>query len=113
MCLGYMAYLWMLCQTEVLSSFLRSEEPSALFGATANLSSGFHLQTNGQTEQTNQDLEAALSRICARNQSSSSPELAWVEYAHNFLTSSAPGMSPFECSLGYQPPLFPVEEAEV
>lgn len=28
------------------------------------------------------------------------------------MTSSATGMSPFECSLGYQPPMFPQQEAE-
>ena len=37
----------------------------------------------------------------------------WVEYARNTLPSAATGLSPFECSLGYQPPLFPDQEAEV
>ncbi|KAL2095577.1 hypothetical protein ACEWY4_007725 [Coilia grayii] len=38
--------------------------------------------------------------------------LVWVEYAHNFLTCSATGMSPFQCVYGYQPPLFPSQEGE-
>ncbi|XP_078798004.1 uncharacterized protein LOC101158741 isoform X1 [Oryzias latipes] len=85
----------------------------AAFGPSASLSSGFHPQTNGQAERTNQDLEVALRCVCSRHQSSWSTLLPWVEYAHNALTSSASGMSPFEGSLGYQPPLFPEQEREV
>lgn len=82
-------------------------------GASVSLSSGFHPQTNGQTERANQDLEAALRCMSARNPSNWSVHLPWIEYAHNSLTSTATGMTPFECSLGYLPPLFPAQEAEV
>lgn len=39
--------------------------------------------------------------------------MPWIEYAHNSLVSSATGMSPFEASLGYQPPLFPAQSEEL
>lgn len=68
-------------------------------GATASLSSGYHPQMNGQTERANQDPESALRCVTAHNPSFWSMHLPWVEYAHNALTSTAIGMSPFMASL--------------
>ena len=82
-------------------------------GASVSLSSGYHPQTNGQTERANQDLETALRCVTARHPSSWSSHLTWVEYAHNSLTSSATGMTPFTIMNGFQPPLFPSQEEDV
>ncbi len=84
-----------------------------LLGATVSLSSGYHPQSNGQTERANQDLERMLRCLVSQNPSSWSQQLSWVEYAHNSLPVSATGLSPFEGSLGYQPPVFPSTESEV
>uniref|UniRef100_A0A3P9M8J2 Integrase catalytic domain-containing protein n=1 Tax=Oryzias latipes TaxID=8090 RepID=A0A3P9M8J2_ORYLA len=93
--------------SQVWKAFCRS------IGATVSLSSGFHPQTNGQAERANQDLETALRCVAEAHPSSWSDHLDWVEYSHNSLVSSATGLSPFECSLGFQPPLFPAQEEEV
>ncbi|KAK7887001.1 hypothetical protein WMY93_026622 [Mugilogobius chulae] len=82
-------------------------------GASASLSSGYHPQTNGQTERANQDLEAALRCVTAHHPASWSIYLPWIEYAHNSLVSSATGMSPFMAANGFQPPLFPSQESSV
>ena len=81
-------------------------------GATASLLSGYHPETNGQAERANQALEATLRSMTTSNPASWSLHLPWVEYSLNTMVSSATGLSPFQCSLGYQPPLFPSQETE-
>ncbi|KAI3368621.1 hypothetical protein L3Q82_025631 [Scortum barcoo] len=54
---------------------------SSLLGATVSLSSGYHPESNGQTERLNQELETCLKCLVAQNQTTWSQHLTWVEYA--------------------------------
>ncbi len=56
-----------------------------LIGATASLSSGFHPESNGQTERINQNMETNLRCMAANNSSSCATYIMWAEYAHNTL----------------------------
>lgn len=89
------------------------KEFCSLIGATVSLTSGYHPESNGQTERLNQELETCLRCLVSQNPSSWSRHLTWVEYAHNTLPTTATGLTPFECVFGYQSPVFPETEKEV
>lgn len=84
-----------------------------LIGSSISLSSGYHPQSNGQTERVNQEVEKTLRCLAGDNHSSWTSHLVWVEFAHNTLHHSSINMSPFECVYGFPPLLFPGQEPQV
>ncbi|KAJ1201269.1 hypothetical protein NDU88_005082 [Pleurodeles waltl] len=71
------------------------------------LSSGFHPQTNGQTERLNQGLEQYLRCFCNSTQSNWNTYLPIAEFSYNNTVNSASKVTPFFCSYGYHPTSFP------
>ncbi len=72
-----------------------------------SLSSGFHPQSNGQTERLNQEVIQFLRSYCQQQPIEWSRYLFWAEYVQNSLVKPDTGITPFKCVLGFQPPLFP------
>ncbi|KAL0185666.1 hypothetical protein M9458_017336, partial [Cirrhinus mrigala] len=78
-----------------------------LLGVNVSLTSGYHPQANGQAERLNQELTRFLRSYCLDHQEDWSRYLFWAEYAQNSLFKPATNLTPFQCTLGFQPPLFP------
>lgn len=88
------------------------KEFCSLLGATVSLSSGFHPQTNGQSERLNQELETDFRITASQNPDTWSQKLVWVEFAHNSLPSASTGLSPFHIVHSHEPSLFPTIDLE-
>jgi len=87
--------------TQFTSNF--SKELSWILGIKQNISTAYHLQTDGQSEHMIQSLEQYLWLFCAQDQKQWSQWLPLTQYTKNSWPSSTTKKSPFELLMGYVP----------
>ena len=83
-----------------------------LLNIKANPSTAYHLQTDGQTEQINSEVEKYLRIYVNHRQTDWVEWLALAGFAHNSQTTSATSVSPFLLNYGQQP-ITPNKQVEV
>ncbi|CAI7780401.1 unnamed protein product [Closterium sp. NIES-54] len=74
-----------------------------LFGTRLAMSSAYHLETDGQTECVNQNLEQILRNITMHDATAWDKKLSMAEFAYNNTHHSSTGMSPFFALYGQHP----------
>jgi len=78
-------------------------ELNGLLGIETKLSTAFHLQTDGQTERMNQELEQYLQMFIDHHQEQWPEWLGTAEFAYNNKTYTGTKVLPFEANSGQNP----------
>jgi hypothetical protein len=79
---------------------------TALLGVKRKLSTAFHLQTNSQTEQINQTMEAYLRCYVNYKQDNWVELLPLAQFVYNSSESEGNGVTPFYANVGYTPEVY-------
>ena len=93
------------CGPQFALAFAR--ELAHLLKYDIQLSTAYHPQTDGQTKQTNQELEIYLRIFCANNPSSWAQFLSTTKFHHNSTPHSSTKKSLFSLLYGYEPHSYP------
>ena len=83
-----------------------------LLGIKRRLSTAFHPQTDGQTEQQNSTMEAYLRAFMNWEQNDWARLLPMAEFAYNNSKNASTGHTPFELNCGYHPRMSYEEEVD-
>ena len=84
-----------------VSRFMK--EICRLLGITQNISTAYHLRTDGQSERTNQWIEQYLWFWVNHQQDNWNHYLPLTEFAHNSWPNETTKQTPFEALMGYTP----------
>ena len=87
--------------SEFVSNFFRSL--GTALDMRLHFTSGYHPESDGQTERTNQTLEQYLRVYCNYQQDNWSELLPLTEFAYNNAPSTTTSVSPFFANKGYHP----------
>ena len=83
------------------SSF--AQELGKLLKYDLSLSTAYHLQSDGETEWVNQEVETHLQIFCGSNPRSWADNISHAEFTHNHCPHSITNQSPFYLMMGYEP----------
>ena len=78
-----------------------------LLGITLKKSTAYHPQTDGGTEQVNQEMEVYFQIFCYNNPETWKQNLATMEFAHNQRPHSSRKRTLFHLMMGYEPTTIP------
>lgn len=92
-----------------LSSFWK--EFFTLQGSQLCMSSGYHPQTDDQTEVTNRGLETYLRCFCSHQPKKWVPSLPWAKWHYNTTFHTYSKLTPYEVFYGQPPPTMPTYES--
>jgi hypothetical protein len=90
---------------QFISAFMK--ELYRILGVEGNPSTPYRLQTDGQTERLNQELERYLQTYVNFQQDNWAEWLSIVEFTYNDTAHSATGKTPFYLNLGWHPNRYP------
>ena len=83
------------------SSF--AQELGKLLKYNLSLSTAYHPQSDGETEQVNQEVKTYLQIFCGNNPESWANNISHAEFAHNHCPHSVTNQSLFYLMMGYEP----------
>lgn len=83
------------------------KEFCAKLNITLSLTTVYHAQSKGLAKRTNQEVSKALKLLVKMDPTRWSQYLVWTEYSLNSRVSPITNLTPFQCVLWFQPPLFP------
>jgi len=95
--------LWIISNRDPCFNSKFTTELCKLLGIHQNISTAYHLQTNGQSEWTNQSLETYLCLYCDMQQHEWTKLLPMAQYMRNLWPSSTTKQVPFNTPIGYTP----------
>ena len=84
-----------------------AKELGKLLNYDLSLSTTYHPQSDGETEQINQEIETYLQIFCGNNPTSWTNSITHAEFTHNHHPHSITSQSPFFLMMGYEPHALP------
>jgi len=94
------------CSLQFASAF--AKKLAFLLEYNVALSTAYHVQTDGESEWVNQELETYLRIFCQGQPTKWADLLPMAEFSHNSATHSITNQTPFLLLMGFEPQAYPL-----